>query len=103
MSIATITPQELGEICQRSDKLTLIDVRTPREFQEVHLVAASNWPLDKLDPAEVMKYRNGSADDPLYVICRSGNRSRQACEKLVAAGHANVVTVDGGTLACVEA
>ena len=91
MTIATVTPQELAELCRRNEKLTLIDVRTPKEFQEVHLVAASNWPLDKLDPAEVMKQRNGSASEPLYVICRSGNRSRQACEKLAAAGHTNVV------------
>lgn len=103
MSIPSISPQALAEICRRNEKFSLIDVRTPKEFEEVHLVAASNWPLDKLDPAEVMKQRNGSASEPLYVICRSGGRSRQACEKLVAAGLANVITVDGGTLACVEA
>src|SRR5579871_4817887 len=103
MSVATITPQELAELCQRNEKLSLIDVRTPKEFQEVHLVAASNWPLDKLDLSELVKDRNGSAGEPLYIICRSGSRSRQACEKFVAAGFANVVMVDGGTLACVEA
>jgi len=103
MSIATITPQALAEICRRNEKLMLIDVRTPKEFEEVHLVAASNWPLDKLDPAEMMKLRNGSTGDPLYVVCRSGSRSRQACEKLVAAGLTNVITIDGGTLACIEA
>ena len=40
MSIATITPQALAEICRRNDTVTLIDVRTPKEFEEVHLVAA---------------------------------------------------------------
>ena len=50
-----------------------------------------------------MQARNGSQDEPLYVICRSGSRGRQACEKFLAAGFTNVVNVEGGTLACVEA
>jgi rhodanese-related sulfurtransferase len=49
-----------------------------------------------------MQARNGVRDEPLYVICRSGSRGRQACEKFVAAGFTNVVNVEGGTLACVE-
>jgi len=55
-------------------------------------------PLDGLDPTEVMKARSGSNDDPLYVICRSGGRGRQACEKFLAAGYHNVVNVENGTL-----
>ena len=50
-----------------------------------------------------MQARNGSKDEPLYLICRSGSRGRQACEKFLAAGFTNVVNVEGGTLACVEA
>jgi rhodanese-related sulfurtransferase len=77
-------------------------VRTPMEYQELHVVHARNVPLDRLDPGAVMQARNGS-QEPLYVICRSGSRGRQACEKLIAAGHTNVVNVEGGTLACAEA
>jgi rhodanese-related sulfurtransferase len=33
-------------------------------------------------------------------VCRSGGRSQQACEKFLKAGFANVVNVEGGTLAC---
>jgi rhodanese-related sulfurtransferase len=44
-----------------------------------------------------MAERNGTASEPLYVICLSGNRARQACEKLVAAGYTSVVNVEGGT------
>ena len=83
--------------------IDLIDVRTPVEFREVHVEFARNVPLDRLDPAAVMQARNGSPDEPLYVICRSGSRGRQACEKFLAAGFTNVVNVEGGTLACVEA
>jgi rhodanese-related sulfurtransferase len=36
------------------------------------------------------------------VICRSGSRGRQACEKFLAAGFTNIISVKGGTLACVK-
>ena len=79
--------------------IDLIDVRTPAEYREVHAVIARNVPLESLDPSAVMKGRNGTADQPLYVICRSGNRSGQACKKFIEAGYTNVVNVDGGTMA----
>lgn len=103
MSITTITPQGLAEWSRGSRSIDLIDVRTPVEFQEVHLLMARNVPLDRLDPAAVMATRNGARDEPLYVVCRSGSRGRQACERFRAAGFTNVVNVEGGTLACVEA
>jgi rhodanese-related sulfurtransferase len=69
----------------------------------VHVTVARNIPLDHLDPAALMQARNGDKDKPLYVICRSGSRGRQACERFLAAGYTNVVNIEGGTLACVEA
>jgi rhodanese-related sulfurtransferase len=102
MSVATITPKQLAELYRCNGKLDLIDVRTPVEFREVHVEFARNVPLDSLDPAALMQSRNGLKDAPLYLICRSGSRGRQACEKFLAAGFANVVNVEGGTLACVE-
>jgi rhodanese-related sulfurtransferase len=102
MSVSTITPQQLIELCKGNGKLDLMDVRTPVEFREVHVEFAHNLPLDRLDPAAVMQSRNGSQDNPVYLICRSGSRGRQACEKFLAAGFTNVVNIEGGTLACVE-
>jgi rhodanese-related sulfurtransferase len=102
MSVSTITPQQLAELCKGNGRLDLIDVRTPVEFREVHLEYAHNVPLDRLDPAAVMQGRNGSREEPLYLICRSGSRGQQACEKFLAAGFTNVINVVGGTLACVE-
>jgi rhodanese-related sulfurtransferase len=102
MSVTTISPQRLAELCE-SGKIDLIDVRTPVEFREVHVEPARNVPLDRLDAAALVQGRHGGKDEPLYVICRSGGRGRQACEKLLAAGFPNVVNVEGGTLACVEA
>jgi rhodanese-related sulfurtransferase len=94
----TIHPKQLVDKA-REREVELIDVRTPVEFREVRATHARNVPLDSLDPHAVMKGRNGNSDEPLYVICRSGNRSTKACEQLVKAGYTNVVNVEGGTQA----
>ena len=78
-------------------------MRTPVEFEEAHVDIAFNLPLDQLDLTALVQARNGTPNEPLYVICRTGGRSRQACEKLLKAGFASVVNVEGGTLACIEA
>ena len=103
MSIAVINPQALAKLCNETKKIELVDVRTPIEYREVHVVIARNVPLDQIDPAALMQARKGSANEPLYFICRSGGRGQQACEKFIKAGFSNVVNVAGGTMACVEA
>lgn len=103
MSVRTITPTELDELCRRGQPVELIDVRTPAEYREVHAEFARSVPLDSLDPRAVMEARNGSGQEPLYTICRSGSRGRQACEKFLASGYANLVNVEGGTLAWEQA
>jgi rhodanese-related sulfurtransferase len=103
MSIPTIAAAELLKICSSGQKFELIDVRTPVEFQELHVVGAINVPLDQLDPARVLQRRQGSPDDPLYVICRSGGRGKQACEQFEKLGFHQAVNVAGGTLACEQA
>jgi len=100
---ATISPQQLEEKKNSGAALDLIDVRTPVEYREMHVEFARNVPLDALDPAAVMQARNGSADEPLYVVCRSGARGTQACDSFQQAGYENVVNVEGGTLACEQA
>jgi rhodanese-related sulfurtransferase len=102
MTIVTISPAELAEVLRAGGGIELIDVRTPMEFREVHLVSARNIPLDTLAPAKVMEARNGSKEAPLYIVCRSGSRGKQACEMFLAAGFSNIINVEGGTLACVE-
>jgi rhodanese-related sulfurtransferase len=102
MNTSTISPRQLHEAVRAGKSVKLIDVRTPVEFREVHVDFARNVPLDQLDPARIAAERNGSGE-PLYVICRSGSRGQQAREKLLAAGHANVVNVAGGTQAWDEA
>lgn len=103
MSTATITPTDLAQRASKSETIDLIDVRTPVEFQEVHVEYAKNVPLDQLNPKAVWQTRKGADQDPVYVICRSGGRGKQACEKFLQAGFTNVVNIDGGTLAAVQA
>lgn len=82
MSITAINPQAFAKLCKEGKQIDLIDVRTPVEFREVHVEIARNVPLDQLDPAAFMQNRNGSTNEPLYLICRSGSRGQQAYEKL---------------------
>ena len=103
MTGSTISAIEFAQVCRNFINVDLIDVRTPVEFREVHLKAARNVPLGRLDPAAVMQARTSGSKHPLYVICQSGGRGRQACEMFHGAGFANVVNVEGGTVACVAA
>lgn len=100
MSTSTISPAALNELGKSGRKIDLIDVRTPVEFREIHVEFARNVPLDQLDPKAIMAARNGASAEPLYVVCRSGSRGQQACDKFEKAGFSNVVNVEGGTLAC---
>jgi rhodanese-related sulfurtransferase len=93
--IATITPKELHARVSGGNAVDLIDVRTPAEFGEVHVAFARNLPLDRLDPAALVAGRDPA--HPLYIICRSGSRGRQACDRLIAAGATNVFNIEGGT------
>jgi rhodanese-related sulfurtransferase len=98
----SISASELKNLINSGMQIDLIDVRTPLEFRAMHVTVARNVPLDRLDP-NALRTAGGVSSDPLYVVCRSGGRSRQACEKLLAAGVTNVVNVEGGTMACASA
>jgi rhodanese-related sulfurtransferase len=97
--VATVTPKELMNLCTRGESVNLIDVRTPAEFGEVHVDFARNVPLDRLDPKQVAADHSRHAG-PIYFVCRSGGRSKTACERMIAAGINDVVSVEGGTSAC---
>jgi rhodanese-related sulfurtransferase len=101
--IKNISANELAKLLASGKTIELIDVRTPIEFRSMHITIARNVPLNQLDPMAIQAARNGSSTEPLYMVCRSGGRSRMACEKLIAAGITNVVNVEGGTMACAAA
>ena len=97
--VATITPKQLMDLRTRGEAISLVDVRTPAEFGDVHIDFARNVPLDRLDPKQVAA-DHARHSGPIYFVCRSGGRSKTACERMIAAGVTDVVSVEGGTTAC---
>ena len=95
----TIPPAELQKILLENPEATVIDVRTPVEFAEVHVPQAKNIPLDELNPNSLSPYKN----QPVYLLCRSGQRATKAAEKLAKADYSQPVIIEGGTLAWIEA
>ena len=94
----TITATALASM-QQQGVVNLIDVRTPAEFGASHAKGATNIPLDKLEPSS-LAYCSGS---PVYFICKSGIRAQKAMEKLAESGFSNMVQVEGGTDAWIDA
>ncbi|WP_338733512.1 rhodanese-like domain-containing protein [Mangrovimonas cancribranchiae] len=77
-------------------KVQLIDVRTPREFKSGCIKKAKN--IDFFSGAfnkECLKLDKGK---PVYVYCRSGNRSRKAANKLAKMGFTKIYDLNGGIL-----
>jgi len=99
----TVPPAHLQQLLDSHTGLTLIDVRTPVEFAEVHVPQAHNVPLDQFDPKSLLASGQLSKDLPVYLLCRSGGRASKAAEKLAKEGLNNVVVVEGGTLAWLDA
>jgi rhodanese-related sulfurtransferase len=95
----------VGQLAQRHQdgRLELIDVRTPVEFREVHVIGAKNVPLNSPAFKQWIANPCNSDAEPIFVICQGGNRSAQACQTLAAAGLTNVVSVAGGTTAWQQA
>ncbi|MCW1957715.1 MAG: rhodanese-like domain-containing protein [Mycobacterium sp.] len=72
----------------------IIDVRTPGEFETVHIGGAYNVPLDLLREHrdEILAH----LDEHVVLVCHSGQRAAQAEQTLRNAGLANVHILDGG-------
>lgn len=102
MSVDQITPEQLKQRLADDPQPLIVDVRTPAEYREVHVVGAVNVPLDQLTPDRIFSHAHGSSPPAVHFICKKGGRGRQACEKVIPAG-LTAINVDGGTEACVAA
>ena len=91
-SVGGVSPAEVG-----TRRALLLDVRTPAEFAEVHIEGSVLHPLSDLNAAEVAQLAAGK--DECILVCRSGNRARQAAEKLVSSGMRSVKVLEGGVQA----
>ncbi|ARK31418.1 rhodanese-like domain-containing protein [Halalkalibacter krulwichiae] len=77
------TPKYLKTLSQEDfikgyRKAQLIDVREPREYDGGHILGARNIPMSQLRQ-RMNEVRN---DQPVYLYCQSGARSRQAAQFL---------------------
>ena len=101
--MTTITPRQLHDRLQQGEKLHLLDVRTPAEHAEIHVHDVQLAPLDQLDATKLASVNGFAKDQPLYIFCRTGNRAKQAAEKLEKSGYEQCRVVEGGTMAWAEA
>jgi hydroxyacylglutathione hydrolase len=92
--VDSITARDLRHRLTRDTTLTLVDVRSPREWQSGHIDRAINMPVGDL-PGRVDEL-HGSA--PVVAICEGGFRSSLASSLLLRAG-IPVVNVTDGTAA----
>lgn len=103
MATQTIDPRDVQNLIISGQTVELIDVRSPREFGDVHAASARSVPLDELEPATILAARSGDPSQPLYIICASGGRGAKACQKFAAAGFENAINIAGGTNAWLAA
>lgn len=82
----------------RASGVKIIDVREPAEYVEAHVPGAVLIPLGSV-PDHVPEFQ---ADEPVYIICKSGGRSGRAVEWLAGQG-VDTVNVAGGTMAWIQA
>lgn len=97
----TLSPIELRHRLATDEQLMVVDVRTPGEFETVHIKGSYNVPLDQLtehrqDLAERM-------DGHVVLVCQSGTRAGQACQRLQSVGFETADVLDGGIAAFEQA
>lgn len=95
-STPTMTPAELRAAMSGDTPPTVVDVRSGAEYASVHIRGSYNVPLPLL--AEHGEEFASRLPGQVVLICQSGNRARQACERLSAAGvdRDSVTVLDGG-------
>lgn len=84
---------EAVEMMENEKDYIILDVRTEQEFEEQHIPNAINVPNETIGTKEISELPD--KEQLLMVYCRSGNRSKQASEKLVKIGYSNIVEFGG--------
>jgi len=95
-----LTPAGLTQLINRENAL-VIDVSSQAEFEKGHVPGARHLLPSQVDPEnkELAKAR----ETPVALVCRNGQASAQAAQKLKKAGFAKVFWLDGGIAAWSEA
>ena len=88
-----ISMDEAVAMLDEESDYIILDVRTPEEFAEKHIPDAINIPNETIGTEEILDLPD--KEQLILVYCRSGNRSKQASEKLVRLGYTNIVEFGG--------
>jgi adenylyltransferase/sulfurtransferase len=92
MNYETITPEEFAERAARGERVRLIDVREPAEFELARVEGAELMPLSRFNEwAGAL-----DAEEEIVFMCHHGVRSAQVCAVLARAGFARLHNLAGG-------
>lgn len=92
-SYRQIGMDEAIELMENESDYIILDVRTEAEFSEKRIPGAINVPNESIGADEIAELPDKG--QLILVYCRSGNRSKQASEKLVKLGYTNIVEFGG--------
>ena len=92
-SYRKITADEAAQMLQEETGFVLLDVRTQEEYASGHIPGAICIPNETIGSEEIPELPD--KDQLILVYCRSGNRSKQASQKLAEQGYTNVVEFGG--------
>ncbi|WP_413382729.1 sulfurtransferase TusA family protein [Alkalihalobacillus sp. 1P02AB] len=84
--------EDLKRVINNREALTILDVREKNEFDEYHIPSAVSIPMGELEK----RVSELDKEKPIYVVCRTGNRSDMAAHLLVKSGYKRVVNVVPG-------
>ena len=84
---------EIQEIMNNNTDYIILDVRTLEEYNEGHIPNAICIPNETIDETVTTKLPN--KNQLILIYCRSGNRSKQAANKLLQLGYTNLVEFGG--------
>ncbi|TAF51218.1 MAG: rhodanese-like domain-containing protein [Sphingobacteriia bacterium] len=96
----TITVEDLKAKLDAGESIHLVDVREPQEHADFN-IGGLLLPLGQIQTMQIDDIEN-LKEETVYLYCRSGNRSGQACMILDTMGFKNTVNVVGGMLAWQE-
>ena len=88
-----VTAEEAIALMEKESGYIILDVRTVQEYSEKHIPKAVNIPNESIGTEEIPALPD--KNQLILVYCRSGNRSKQASEKLAALGYTNIVEFGG--------
>ena len=88
-----ITMEEAVTMMEEETEYIILDVRTAEEYSEKHIPGAINIANESIGTEDIPELPD--KDQLILVYCRSGNRSKQASEKLVKLGYTNIVEIGG--------